>query len=452
MGSLYKEIMSILIESADMKNSIGLLTFDEVVSKLNQRNVYHGSTAYDFSLADVNKVNLTELSARAHIPNLGSVDCSLYKPLSGEDRPIIITLGKGGTIYDRMAGVIDSDDNLIYVDNRLKRGIDVDFSGKGGIYKRFNPTKRVKYKYQLGVDDFFDGRQSIKKDYPNILQRTKIKGENFTFRSGRGGDIIITNEEGYKVAFSGDEWGAHLIYVVREYRGYGLSQKLYDFYLEMHPDRDSGGFTAAGLAGMRRAWERQVARLLASGYYKTALRDGLITKEKLKSILDDYNKTSRRKSSDLSTLGQIKPAKKEAKGAVRIWSDGVTFVVYDDLFFNEKDDKYIYAYGFLRDSEHVGMFVYTLDYERAYRKLAHAIIFEMARLYKEKLYINPEKYGDMLELDGLDLDIKVEGDYAWAQSELFPLREAVKLEKSARHPDPYEEKLNALLEAAESKW
>jgi len=140
----------------------------------------------------------------------------------------------------------------------------------------------------------------------------------------------------------------------------------------------------------------------------------------------------------------------KAKPELLFYVEGPTFVVYDARFLEEQDDKYIYGYGFFRDAR-VGTFLFTIDYDRKYRKLVTSVALQMARDAGDLIY-DGEGYGDVLELSGLQ-DVERDGDYVRLTKDKMDLGLLSRFERRARsRVDRYGEILTLLLEMAESKW
>lgn len=175
--------------------------------------------------------------------------------------------------------------------------------------------------YDMGIDDL----NWVKKDsFPILINRVKLRGEFFEVRMEQeeikysvtndkgeyvrdeNGNLIrytkeqlkelgyepyrynfaIFNEAGQCVATFGDEWGAVLIVVAREYRGYGLGPLIGKIGRSKYPYKDSGGFTSGGKLNATRIHREFVASAAQQGFYNREVRSGRMSAERAKEIIN----------------------------------------------------------------------------------------------------------------------------------------------------------------------
>jgi hypothetical protein len=130
----------------------------------------------------------------------------------------------------------------------------------------------------------------------------------------------------------------------------------------------------------------------------------------------------------------------------------VTFLIYDSRFAEDQDEKYVHAYGFLRENDH-GLFYYTFDYDPQYRELATKVALQMVKDQGQWLSTSMSRGSDLMELDDFDDLLLKQGQQVMLKSNLLPLKQLSSQERKFRKPiDQYEEVITSLLETAESKW
>lgn len=105
------------------------------------------------------------------------------------------------------------------------------------------------------------------------------------------------NNQGYVVAQASNEWGATLLTVAQEYRNKGLGKKIANIWYKYNPDYLSGGFTQAGLQNAKKFYFSRIREAIQSGWYKDWIKDGIISKDKVKEIISSL--PSKSKKSDV---------------------------------------------------------------------------------------------------------------------------------------------------------
>lgn len=422
---------------------MGLMTDKEFLKHRNPGNKFHDSGAYNYSLAQMNQ--------DFAIHHAG--DLRVWP--SREEFDFYRVGNKGYLIKDSDHNLVAIFHNgILYHENKNKNvnSIPTYFHdwrpGRDTVNLDVKDTKVVKYLADY-VPLVSDVARENRKTYTTLLQRIKVGDEYLEVRSegppGKGNTIAILNEEGLKVAAAQDEWHTTLLTVAQEYRKKGLGKIIGKFWYKANPIYESGGFTPAGQANALKIWNARVREFLSRGWYSELYKQGRITRERINEILAGLDKRTVFK--EIPTT----PVKKQ----ILVYVDDPAFIIYDSRFLNDPEatdsEKYILGYGFTRESQGVGPYLYRLEYERPYHQMATYIGLQMARDNGEKLY-NGQGYSDTLELQGLS-NIAQEGDYVWLTKDMYNLKALGKHEKMLRKlNDPYEQTTNLLLEMADAKW
>ena len=417
------------------KEEIGLMTLEEFLDFRNPRGKWHSSDVYDSNLDKFNK-DRRWTHRGLHITRGGKID--IWQHDQKKDSFKILHEGKllaivhKGTLYHPRTQL------LPYIP-QWYRDRDHEI-----VELNFNRTKEVKYISEVMPLVSSAAKRNL-QEYPHIQQRIKVQGDYYEVRTedqptpNSGTTIAILNSEGQVVAQASNEWGATLLQVAREYRRKGLGKILGKYWYKWNPNFTSGGFTAKGQANAVAIWKDRVREFLSRGWYSELLRQRKISKSRIKEILKELGERVKFPEP---------PPKKEKE--VLVFIDGWSFVIYDKAFFADPDEKYIYALGFFRDSPSVGPFIFSIDYERPFQKLATSVALQIARDNNEKIYAGKD-YGDVLELKGVD--VQRDGDYIYLTKDVLNLAPLKNYEKRVRRSlDQYDEKYYLLLEMAHSKW
>lgn len=428
---------------------IALMTKEEFLEFRNPGNKFHEADSYDFDLSDLNKnyklKHIAEVSNdyRFEILKSGENYIIQYAPTRDDPKKLAAIIHEGTLYYSNPS---------IY--HRLPTGYLLRDT-EHGIWIKFNIAQKIRVKY---LEEYLTLIHDIKKEnltrYPYLYQNILIQKEPYEIRMkekpvlNKGSTIVIINKTGEVVAQAADEWGATLITVASEYRGRGLGKIIGQIWYQWNPEYPSGGFTASGRANAIAIWEDRVREFLHKGWYSELIKHQQLTKNRFKEIISGLS-VKKKKEAFLS------PKVVEKKPLIFVEKEqgywGPTFVIYDEAFYQEEDKKHIYGFGFFRESEPVGSFLYTIDYDRPFTKLTTYVALQIARNNEEKIYIGPG-YGDMLEIEGLQ-HIQVEGDYVSLTEDVLDLDMIRKLELIVRRKnDQYDEKYIRLLEMAHAKW
>lgn len=426
----------------DLKNDPALMTRKEYVQFLNPGNKHHPSDSYDFDLLKLNRDN-----SLINIERVPDGDGGEFK-FATNAHGIVVWTDEG-----KLAAVIHK--GTLYYDNtRIGKRVPTGFWPlRGGDYEDWGVLHRKQVKYLSEVLPLVSNiARDNRKRFPVLMQRSKLKGDYYEIRAEKslvknaGTTISILNSKGEIVAQASDEWGATLLTVVQEYRSKGLGQVLGKIWYDWNPSFSSGGFTPQGEAAAIRRWESRVHDFLSKGWYSVLVKTKQLTNARVKEILSWLS--GRRVNLERNMPEVPKDVKPKLLLLVR---DESYFCLYDEKFYQNQNEDYIYGSGLFRSDPRKGWFLYSLEYDRKFWKLVTTIALQMAKNEGEPLY-NGEGYGDLLELDGLQ-NVVQEGDYVQLTKDMVPIADMARLEAITRKKyDRYDEKLTLLMEMADSKW
>ena len=409
-----------------LENEYGLMTLREFLDDRNESGKYHPSDSYQTELVDLNreyKHNIYANMNRSYRSSYDQVD-----ELNG----VYYFYQKKNLI-----GIVSH--NTLYYNNKFNlKDFPFRFTNGRGDYYEVEADNRKQVKYFDEVLAKIDNRAKENiEEHPELLNRIKVGDFYFTVRKGKF-SIVILNEEGLVVAEASDEWGATLIRVAKEYRNEGFGKLVGKYWYKYFPNHKSGGFTRYGEQNAINIWADRVRKMLENGWYTELVKDGKITKEKVKEII-----------SGLPEKKQKSPSKlKKNKPELLIFSDDTMFYIYDKKFYEEQDEKFIYAHGFFRETSGK-MFIYRLDYDRPYQKLATAVILQIAKDNGDNIW--SEGPADFIEPEGLPVST-VDG-HTRLDKDMLNLRDLNTLERAYRKDrDPYKEVFYSLQELADTKW
>lgn len=417
-----------------------LLTLSEYLHRQNSEGKSHGENAYDWDLARERKVR---------------IHADRYR--RGSDRYAVNILPSGLLFFtdgqDNEKPVAYIKDGVLYRDDsvsirELPRTYQESPHYKAELIPvRWDSEQRVKYAHRhIEQQEKVAREESINKSYPVLLQRIKLRNQEFTVRAehepekDKGYSLAVQNTDGDIVATATDEWGATLVHVVREYRGLGVGPWLTELWYKYNPSYRSGGFTSAGKNNAKRMWMSRVRLFLQNGWYSELIRHGKMTPERVREIAADLE------------------ARKEDKAPVvteqhkqLVFADDTMFVLFDSGFFKEYDDSHIHGFGFLRESQTVGTFFYAIDWDEGYEHQVATLAMQLAYDYGEPLYIagRPAAVFDPKNVKG----VEIKDGYAKIEKPLFDLKAASAISrKIIAKAAPYMEAMDMLLEEAHAKW
>lgn len=422
------------------KTEIGLMTKDEFLKFRNPEEKHHGPDSYDFDLFTLNQDHASYVGqAGSHGSEMITVEKLSGGYLAKNDGHVI-AIYHGGVAYFDKPHWKSRVPTVVY--DQQGKSVDLGVTS----------LKQVKYLSEVAplISPIAKRNET---EFPVILQHIIVKGEAMSVRAektpteDKGITLAIFNADSLVVARASNEWGATLLTVAKEYRGMGLGKIIGKFWYEFNPSFESGGFTQGGEQNALALWRDRVHEFSARGWYTALVREGKLTFSRVKEILAGIGKRPEKEHAPKEEETKVKPT-----GEILVYSDGeITFVVYDRAFLEEQDERFIHGYGFFRDDEHVGVYLYTIDYDRPFAGLVTRVGLQMARDNGEDLY-DGEGYHDLVEWKGIPGVVK-DGDYLKVTQDLAPVKSMAAKERRLRKAeDPYEEKFNTLLEMAESKW
>lgn len=446
---------------------IALMTAAEFLDFKNPQDKFHPSDSYDYSLKQLNKNWNREYIGKFGYGRKGEYSLNRlgkgyyitpHRSYSPEESLDLAGVIIGGVLYydlrnSNLYSDLKESKRLQYWDTRR-----VDIDPSGGVIP-LRGFKAVKY-----LKDYYNSLDPVKdrniKQYPYILKQFTVRGELFTLRSEEKPtssnkdeqfSIAILNSEGFRVGVAQDEWGATLISVAQEYRGYGLGELLGEYWYKLNPNSNSGGFTASGEKNALRVWAKRVSEFLNLGWYSELIKSGRLDKIKYNTIMADYRRFGRYKYRN-PLKGMASESSKLNKREVLIYTDlSSSIIVYDSRFLDDQDEKYILGHVHMGDSPEVGYYVYSIDYESQFRELTTMAALQLAKELDEPLY-NGEGYHDLLDLTGIS-GFKRKRNYIHVEKDYMDLRGLARKEKRMRtRVDPYNGKTYLLQEMAEAKW
>ena len=87
-----------------------------------------------------------------------------------------------------------------------------------------------------------------------------------------------------------DEWGCVLIVVVKEFRGFGIGERLVKYYRGKYPIKSSGGLSDNGYIQLRKYYNWMVRQTLSNGVYSDMVKNGEIDISRVREIISSVNK------------------------------------------------------------------------------------------------------------------------------------------------------------------
>lgn len=427
------------------KEEPGLLTLNEFLQLRNPKGKYHLSESYDWTLDQMNRDYVDPVARLSG----GREDLFLSKGRKGyflrdTDGRLLGLLAKGTWYYSNPA-----------IAAKLPKGYPTSGPNSEWVPLDVHKVKQVKY-----LDEYVTLVSSTIAEhfarYPVLLQRIKVKGQSFTVRAEKtperdeGTTLAILNDEGQVVAQASNEWGATLLVVAREYRGLGLGGILGRFWYDFNPSFVSGGFTPAGESNAIRMWRARVREFLSRGWYSELIRQGQMTVSRFREITEHLGGRKPQ-----TPMPEAPKSKAPTKIPLIMIEPGSYFYIYDPRVYektaNDMTEEDILSYGLFRESGSK-VFLFALDYDRKYHRLATYVALQMARDAGYDDLWNGEGYSDMLELDGLS-DVEEDGNYVRLTRDVLPLDQFGRLESLTRRKfDRYGEYKNRIMELADTKW
>ena len=260
-----------------------LYTQEEYYTLINSSGKFHSSDAYRFSIQDLEKDHYTA--------NYGK-----------KSHPILLKTIKL---------------NGVYFEFRLKKEDKLDNK-----YVKVREDGEV-VRDEKGMALYYD-RDELEK----ILEAS---GKRYEYMIG-----VFTEEDGW-IGGSQDEWGAMLIHIADEYRGFGLGPILGKMARELEPEKTSGGMTPAGYSNFQRVHREFVSDYLTSGMYSHLVKTGQITAERAKAIINSSTKNKKYNQRNLNTSNASDWLVYSDNGSIIIYDKKLKDVIKDeDAFWKNK--------------------------------------------------------------------------------------------------------------------
>ena len=277
-----------------VKNDIGLMTSKEFLDFRNPEGKIHPENSYDMDLKKLNQ----DYSLQHVFTNNGRG--SKYFDWIGKNSKGYIFFK--GYDHDIVAFVVG--DTLYRTSKFPKNNLPFGFTDRQDQEHRIAPTKEKLVKYVSDYIQLVDDKLGRNKEnYPFVMKRFKSNGEDFEVRSEKspyeensGTTFVIMNSSGFVVAQASDEWGTTLLVVAKEYRGFGLGQTIGKIWYKLNPKYGSGGFTPQGMKNALKIWEDRVREFLTNGWYSEMVRDGSISRERVREIISGLPERKIRKN------------------------------------------------------------------------------------------------------------------------------------------------------------
>lgn len=265
----------------------------------------------------------------------------------------------------------------------------------------------------------------------------------------------VFDEQGRCAGVTQDEWGALLVMVAKEYRGFGLGSELIRMHLQAEPEKKSGGFTSGGRESFRRAHADMVRDFSSKGFYSAMAKRGDITPSRGIEILKSVRPS-----------GKSRPSRNLSSNNPEDWllyAENGAWIVYDrklrDLLQDDSVDEesmHMWAESMIKGLAHVssgasgkGYYLWNLEGEspglkRALMSWAVAWVAEDGS--KLWIYNGQEEWVD-------PRFVKVDGHFASPAGKVASPAGMIAAERKFRKEfDKYDEFKSRLLELAFSKW
>lgn len=198
------------------------------------------------------------------------------------------------------------------------------------IFFEFRLNKTDRYKDEKFVKTGPDGepvRINGQLQYYTEDELAKLNVRRYDYSFG-----VFHGEQ--QVAYAQDEWGCLLVTVAQEYRGFGIGPILTKMAWEAEPGKDSGGCTVLGRGMVANVHREFVGEYLRNGFYSHLVRQGTITTERVKQIVDSA-RLAEKKPKPEKDLNMNNP-----ENWLLYAKDG-TFVLYDKKLKDHAKDEFL---------------------------------------------------------------------------------------------------------------
>lgn len=217
----------------------------------------------------------------------------------------------------------------LFLFSKVINGLKIEF--------RANKNDRLKGRYVKWVND-----DIVRDENGNAMYYTEDE-----LRNGAIPQLLSRPYEYEVGAFDGDqyiggvqdEWGAVLLSVADEYRGFGLGPIIGKAYRSLEPEKSSGGFTPAGAANFRKVHREMVRDYLKTGMYGHLVKSGIVTLDRVKEIIASAglpDKTKPKPEKNLNFRDTKTWRLYHEYGTLILYSSGLRDVIEDNQYFAEK--------------------------------------------------------------------------------------------------------------------
>lgn len=428
----------------DYWTGIAKMTLDDYLEKQNTSGKMHPDDSYAGDLKVFNPDYTYTFNSRYRDVYHGDIEIS-----ENNSAYFFEVNGKLANIYDKSNGTLYYTVKPLFADNIFV----LDRENK---YQNIpiEDTKRVKYMSDI-IGKFNTIVQRNMTVYNNLLGRKIINGERFIFRSegaikkDEGTTIAVFNEKLQIVASASNEWGATLIHVAEEYRGYGIGIVLGKIWYNYNPSFESGGYTASGKKNATKMWVKAVKDSLSKGLYSDYIRNGEMTMDEVMNIVQTAKAHNVR---DTSKFDQVRTINKIETPLVST-IDGTSVIIFDKRAFEIDIDDHdaiedcIYAHGFIRDDAQGNALIYSLDYVN--EKYRRAALYSLLQLSREGILVSKSDMLGNLNIPHTKLD----DDLLSIEKDVIDLNSSNTIvNKLVKKFDPYYERFDIIHELAHSKW
>ena len=426
------------------QNKIAFMTLGEYLDSKNPREKMHSSESYQTTLKELNSTI-----------NYYNVYRSSDVQIDENKKAYFISY------YYKLVAIYDKDNHILYHNKDYKNKGKITWLGHSNKDIVIDPveSKQVKYLHRISPKFLKQASENL-NEFPYKINTIKYANEIFMIRAeekpekNKGISIAILNEKLEIVAEATNEWGATLLRVAKEYRGKRLGALIGKYWYEYNPDFKSGGYTPSGLTNARYLWADAVQDTLNKGIYSNAIRMGTISKDKVKSILDQAKEIW-----DNKKPLKVKDDTNKKKDVVIMTNNDDYVLIYDKAIFdiedpNEQEDEvlkqYIYGHGFLRQTQGKTI-IYDHNYDEGFRELLLYGLLQQAKDMGEKITFGIEA-SDIIEYESLS-KATIQGNQMFLEKDVMNLQKSDRVSQHLfKTNDKYGELYNRVIELAHSKW
>lgn len=311
-----------------------------------------------------------------------------------------------------------------------------------GISFEFRILKKDRYLEKFVKHDEHHRPVSINGEfqYYTVEELQKLKVRRYDHK-------ISAFDGDQQVGFTADEWGCLLVVVADEYHQFGIGTILTKLAWEAEPGKDSGGCTPRGAALTRKVHGEFVREYLQKGFYSYLVKQGKMTAQRAKQIIDSADLRIKKSNLNLSN---------DNPDDWLLYARDGTFIVYDkklkDVIENEDifwSERFIKAFAFVGGGHDEKIYILHQiggDTEKL-KKFAFKLAVgwaneegDLLKVYDEDIHLAGEEYEvekGMVKLKSPPVDYK------------YLSRQEAKWRKSF---DKYGEFEYRLLELADAKY